>query len=630
MKNLLFLLLISTCIVQFTSAQPQWQRTIGGTGDDIANCLIQTADGGFIINGYTNSFGAGNSDFYLVKLNSSGLLQWTKTIGGVGEEMSFSLIKTIDGGYASVGHIRPTGTDYSDFYIVKLDSGYSIQWNRIINRANNDYAFSVIKSNDGGFILAGVSATGGVFSSDMLIVKLNSAGNFQWSKTYGGSHDEPALSIIQTNDGGLAFAGYSNSFGSNNFFNIIKTDSAGNIQWNRLIGESGTGSHVNSIIQTTDGGFTLAGAFQMVGNVNFDMYIVKLNNTGTFQWSRSVGGINDDMANSVIQTADGGFVLAGYSNSFGAGNYDMYIVKLNNSGVLQWSKTVGGSSDEQVQSVIKTTDGGFIAAGFTASFGAGGKDMFIVKFDASGNTCGNTTSPSSISGTSGTATSPSFTVVTQNPTVTTPTPTIGSGGILTTICSTAPPLPPNLLSPPNNTFNQLSSIRFIWNKSIGAQTYRMQVSQDSLFTNLVVNDSTLTDSTIVVTNLNTNRYYWWRVNAKNPMGTSPFSAVWKFGTFLVGLNQISTEIPKKFKLHNNYPNPFNPITMFRFEIPIEGNVIFSVYDILGKEVYTFNESNVSPGTYEYQFDGSNVPSGIYLFRLKSGRFSETKKMILLK
>ena len=475
-----------------------------------------------------------------------------------------------------------------------------------------------------------MSATGGVFSGDMFNIKINSSGTHQWSNTYGGSHDEVTYCIIKTTDGGLAFAGYSNSFGPYNLFNFIKTDSLGNIQWNRLIGESGTGSHVYSIIQLTDGSFLLAGEITPTGTGNYDLYVVKLNSSGSILWTRTVAGTGYDMAYSIVQVNDGGFVLGGYTNSFGAGGNDMFIVKLNSNGVLQWSKTVGGTGDEQTLSVVSSNDGGFIAAGFTTSFGSGGKDMFIVKFDASGNTCGNTTSPSVQSGTSGTATSPSFTVVTQNPTITTVTPTIGSGGILTTICSTAPPLPPNLISPPNNSFNQLTSIRFIWNKSIGAMTYRLQVAQDSLFTNLVVNDSTLTDSTILVTNMTTNRYYWWRVSAKNAMGTSPYSVVWKFGTFLVGLYQLSAEIPKEYKLYSNYPNPFNPVTKIRFDIPNTGKVIFSDYDILGKEIYTLNENSLSPGTYEYQFDGSNYPSGIYFYRLSCGSFSETRKMVLIK
>lgn len=630
MKNLFFLLLITIFCIQLTNAQPQWQRTIGGTNHDQSNCIIMTNDSGFAAAGYTYSFAAGYEDMYIVKCTVSGSILWTKTIGGVNSDAARSIIQTSDGGYAIAGDTYDYSSTTADWLIIRLDAAGNIQWTRTINRAAYDYACSIVQTNDGGFAISGVSATGGVFSGDMYVVKLSSAGNHLWSKTYGGTHDEVAYTIIKTSDGGLAFAGYSNSFGSYNVFNFIKTDSLGNIQWNRLIGASGTGSHIYSIKQTTDGGYVLAGEHTPTGTGNYDMYIVKLNSSGTIEWTRTVIGTGYDMANSVIQTIDGSYILAGYTNSYGAGGNDMYIAKLNSIGVLQWSKTVGGTGDEQALYVVNSNDGGFITAGYTASFGSGGKDIFIVKFDAAGNTCGNTTSPAVTSGTSGTATNPAFTVVTQNPTVTTPTPTLGSGGILTTICSTAPPLPPSLVSPPNNSFNQLTTVRFIWNKSIGTLTYRLQVAQDSLFTNMIVNDSTLTDSTIVVTNLMVNRYYWWRVNARNSYGTSPFSAVWKTGTFLVGIQQIGTDIPKEFRLFNNYPNPFNPATNIRLAIPVKGDISFSVYDITGKGILVLDKKMVNPGTYEIRFDGSNCSSGIYFYRLVSGNFSAAKKMVLIK
>lgn len=630
MKKLIFSFLISSCILQFVNAQTQWQRTIGGTNHDQANCIIQTTDGGYAIAGFTFSYAAGYEDIYITKISSIGTIQWTKTIGGSGNEIANSIIQTTDGGFAIGGWSSSFGSDYADFFIIKLDTNGTIQWTRNINRAAYDYACSIVQTTDGGYAISGVSATGGVFSSDMFIVKLNSAGNLQWSKTYGGSHDEPAYSIIQTTDGGLAFAGYSNSFGPYNLFNIIKTDSLGNIQWNRLIGESGTGSHIYSIIQIADGSFVLAGEFTPVGTGNYHMYIVKINSSGTILWTRTVVGPVYDMAYSVTQTADGGFVLGGYTNSFGSGGYDMYIVKLNSNGSLQWSKTVGGTGDEQALSVIKTTDGGFIAAGYSTSFGNGGKDIFIVKFDSSGNTCGNTTAPTSSFGTSGTATSPAFTVVTQNPTVTTPTPILGTGGTLTTVCNLLPPAAPILVSPSNGSYNQTSTVRFNWNKSQNAVSYRLQVAFDSLFTNLVVNDSTITDSTLLVVNLTSNRYYWWRVNAKNSVGTSPYSAVWKFGTFLVGLNQIGTDIPKEFKLHHNYPNPFNPVTKIRFDVPNPDIISIKVLDVLGREIAVLINEQMQPGTYEIEWEGTNYPSGIYYYSISAGSFSQSKKMVLVK
>jgi hypothetical protein len=208
--------------------------------------------------------------------------------------------------------------------------------------------------------------------------------------------------------------------------------------------------------------------------------------------------------------------------------------------------------------------------------------------------------------------------------------------------SPLPPPPPVLVSPPNGSYNQPSTVRFTWNKSLYAVTDRLQVASDSLFTMIVVNDSTIADSTILVANLTVNRYYWWRVNAKNAVGISPYSASWKFGTFFVGVVQIGSDIPTEFHLSNNYPNPFNPTTKIRFDIPKtplsfgEGyapearGVRLVIYDILGSEVTTLIDGQLKPGTYEVDWDASAYPSGVYFYRLQAGDYTMTKKGLLIK
>ncbi len=635
MKKIIYIFLIFNFHFLIVTAQPHFQKTIGGTNHDHARSIIQTTDGGFAIAGYTFSFASGYEDMYIVKLNSSGSIQWTRTVGGSGNDYALSIIQTTDGGYAVAGHTNSFGTDYADFYIVKLDAGGSLQWNRTIDRADYDYGISVVQTTDGGFAMTGVSATGGVFSGDIYVVKLDASGTYLWSKTYGGSADEVGFSIIQTTDGGLVVAGYTDSFGlgGNNFY-IIKLDTSGTLQWSRTVGGSGPNGSASSIIQTTDGGFVLAGETMAFGAGSNDMHIVKLDANGTLQWTRTVGGSSQDWGYSIIQTQDGGFAVTGSTTSFGVNNF--YAVKLNSSGAHVWSKTYGGSGVETPNSIIKTTDGGFVIAGETTSFGAGANDIFIVKIDSLGNTCGNTTTPSTISGTGGTLGNPSTIVVNQSPTVNTPASISGTGGILNIICSTAqPPLAPLLVSPPNGSYNQTSTIRFIWNRPLFAATYRIQIALDSIFNSMVYNDSTLTDSTIVVANLLVNKYYWWRVNAKNSYGTSPYSSVWRFGTFPVGLKHTSSEIPDNFELYNNYPNPFNPVTKIKFDLPSVGqrhafDVRVVIYNILGREVAALVDQQLKPGTYEAEFDGSNYPSGVYFYTLTTETFTQTRKMVLIK
>jgi hypothetical protein len=465
MKTKILILVFGFSI--YVYAQAQFQVSIGGINHDLVNSIIQTTDGGFAAAGYTYSFAAGYEDMYIVKLNSSGFLQWSRSVGGSGNDVANSIIQTTDGGYAVAGWSNSFGSDYSDYYFVKLDSEGMLQWNRTINRTNYDYGISVIQTSDGGFVFAGVSSTGGVFTSDIYIVKLDSSGTYQWSKTYGGSADEVAYSIIQTTDGGLVAAGYTDSFGSSgNDFYILKLDGSGNLQWSKTVGGSGTGSEVvYSIVQTTDGGFALAGETQSFGAGSYDMYVVKLDAVGSLIWTRTFGGTSEDHGWSIVQTSDGGFAIGGYTTSFGAANF--YMVRLNGSGTLQWSKTYGGSSIEEAYSLRKTAGGGFVMAGETTSFGAGGKDIYIVKIDSLGNSCGNTYIPASISGTGGTLGNPNTTVITQNPTVTSPNYVLGTGGTLTTICyvsiqpiSSEVPTQFSLSQNYPNPFNPKSNIKF--------------------------------------------------------------------------------------------------------------------------------------------------------------------------
>jgi hypothetical protein len=417
-------------------AQSQFQRAIGGTNNDDAWSIKQTTDGGYAVAGETNSFGAGSYDMYIVKLDGSGTLQWSRTVGGTGYESVSSIIQTTDGGYAVAGYTSSFGAGSNDMYIVKLDANGTLQWSRTAGGTGGDLAWSIIQTTDGGYAVAGQTNSFGAGSYDMYIVKLNASGSLQWSKTVGGTNYEEARSIIQTTDGGYAVAGYTRSFGAgNDDMYILKLDASGSLQWSRTVGGTNY-DYAFSIIQTTDGGYAAAGYTNSFGAGNDDMYIVKLDGSGSLQWSRTVGGTYEDYALSIIQTTDGGYAAAGYTVSFGAGSNDMYIVKLDGSGAVQWSRTVGGTGTDYASSIIQTTDGEYAAAGWTYSFGvgAGYTDMYIVKLDASGNTCGNSTSPASISGAGGTSTNPSPIVTTPASTVTTPSPTTSTGGTLTTIC----------------------------------------------------------------------------------------------------------------------------------------------------------------------------------------------------
>ncbi len=352
---------------------------IGGANTDLGRSIIQTADGGYAITGYTNSFGIGGWDIYVVKLDAQGNLQWTKTIGGPNDEYGYSIIQTNDGGYAITGLTNSFGAGNFDVYVVKLDAQGNLQWTRTIGGASNDGGWDIIQTSDGGYAITGYNYL------EAYVVKLDAQGNLQWTRTIGGAGVEVGRSIIQTSDGGYAIAGYTGSFGAGVYdVYVVKLTAQGNLQWTRTIGGTNNDYGI-SIIQTTDGGYAVAGYTQSFGAGNNDVYVVKLDASGNVQWTKTIGGTNLDEGYTVFQTTDGGYIIAGSTVSFGAGSGDIYVVKLDAQGNLQWTKTIGGTNSDRGASLTLTMDGGYAITGYTISYGVGGSDVYVVKLDAQGN-----------------------------------------------------------------------------------------------------------------------------------------------------------------------------------------------------------------------------------------------------
>lgn len=386
MKKILLLNLI-VFHFQALHAQQTFQSAIGGSSADAGKCIISTTDGGYAIAGNTKSYGVDSGDVYIVKLNSSGGIQWTKTIGGPSYDGASCIIQTNDGGYAVTGR---TGYWTFEMYIIKLDSSGNVQWTKKASYSLFDQGYSIIQTSDGGYAISGRSVDGS-FNYAGWLLKLNSAGAVQWSKTIDGFLDG-TYSVVQTNDKGYVLSGATGMFGSGSSdLYVVKLDSIGNVSWKRTIG--GTGDEQlfpsSKIVKTNDGGFALAGFTNSFGAGGNDVYIVKLGSNGTLQWTRVVGGPGEDRGNNVIQTSDHGFVIAGETTSFGAGNSDAYIMKLDSNGVLVWTRTTGGAGDDAAYSVVQTSGGGFLLTGSTASYGSGNGDVYLFKLTSTGTSCNN-------------------------------------------------------------------------------------------------------------------------------------------------------------------------------------------------------------------------------------------------
>ena len=372
-------------LVSFAQAQQRWTETYGGPGSDYGSSVQQTTDGGYIIAGLTTSFGAGSFDVYLIKTNASGDTLWTKTCGGNVDDDGLAVRQTSDGGYIIAGFTHSFGAGNEDVYLIKTNALGDSLWTRTYGGTDNDAGHSVQQTSDGGYIIAGGTASFGAGAYDVCLIKTNAFGDTVWTRAYGGTGDDFGHSVQQTSDGGYIVAGYTKSFGAGGCdFYLIKTNTFGDTLWTRTYGGTGFDEGF-SVQQTLDGGYILAGWTNSFGAGSYDSYVVKTNASGDTLWTRTYGGTSQDAVRAVQQTSDGGYTLAGWTNSFGAGVQDVYLIKTNASGDTSWTWTYGGTGDDEGYSVQQASDGGYVITGYTTSFGAGGSDVYLIKTDANGS-----------------------------------------------------------------------------------------------------------------------------------------------------------------------------------------------------------------------------------------------------
>jgi hypothetical protein len=420
--------------------QVTFQKTYGVlTGEDYGNSVQQTSDGGYIIAGSTNTSTPNYSDFYLIKTDSTGITLWTKTFGGVNWDVAYSVQQTVDGGYMIAGGYH-LDLGAGDIFLIKTDSAGDTLWTKIYGTTigNVEDCRSVQQTVDGGYIIAGTS--GGV----IWLIKIDSAGNILWTKIYSAIDAAAGYSVQQTTDGGYIVLGKKVTLGNGNDVYLIKTDSLGNHTWSKTYG--GISDDVgNSVQQTTDGGYVITGFTNSFGPGNYsNLYLIKTDTAGNIMWNRTFGatGQGGEMGNSVQQTDDGGYIITGRTdNTGGFGSSDVYLIKTDSAGDTLWTKAYGGTGIDQGWAIRQTADGGYIITGFTNSFGAG--NVYLIKTDANGNSgCNQVTTATMVMAPSTIVTSFATVVAAPPPTfVTTPAILVGSSGFTTTLCITTGTLP---------------------------------------------------------------------------------------------------------------------------------------------------------------------------------------------
>jgi len=403
-------------------APTTFEKAFDGGGEDSGFSALQDGDGNFVTLGTTFSFGAGANDMYLQKTDSHGKLLWAKSYGGAANEEGLHVASTSDGGYVLAGRTYSFGAGNEDAYLVKTDRDGNLQWSKAYGTPKIERAYSVRQTSDGGYILAGTSfdyqnTPVEINNYEVLLIKVSGTGDLVWAKRYDALSDEYGYDVEQTSDGGYIVTGsaQSNALG---FFDLLlmKTDGSGTVQWaNAYVGALQERAY--SVRQLDDGSYLVGGFTNSSGAGSGDCLMMKVNNDGSIQWGKTYGGVNNELCYSAQPTSDGGYLLAGSTGSFGAGSFDGYLVKTDGSGNLQWSRAYGGSGVEFGTVGLETSDGGFLLAGLTRSFSAAG-DVYLVKTDVTGN--------------SGCHDTPAATVVgVLSPPVTPLTFTVTSGGIAT-------------------------------------------------------------------------------------------------------------------------------------------------------------------------------------------------------
>ncbi len=590
----LLLLLLSFSFTMFASQPPDtlWTKTFGGSNIDVGYFVQQTNDGGFIIAGYTRSFGTmSGRNVWLIKTDMFGNMLWNKTFGGNNDEEAYSVRQTIDGGFILAGYTKSFGFGSNDFYIIKTDSNGNEQWVKFFGGAQDEEAYDIIQTSDGNYVAAGATSSFGAGGRDVWLIKINTSGNEIWRRTLGGLSSDGARSIQQSTDGGFIITGWTFSQGPGFVGNalLLKTDSLGNQLWSKAFGGSDVDRGL-SVQQTSDGGYIFTGYTASSGAGLDDLYLVKTDVAGNEVWSKTFGGSGRDYGNSVQQTLDGGYIIAGYTLSFGAGSEDVWLVKTDSNGNQEWSKTYGGSVSDVGYCVRETSDGGFIITGHTLSYGAGVHDLWLIR--------------------------------------------------------TATIIPVELISFSADYSN--SSIKLTWITASEVNNKGFEVERrltQTLSKGEDLNDWTLIgfvegNGTTTKTsfysfedgNLSAGKYSY-RLKQIDFDGTHKYY-------YLSEVVEINT--PDKIELYQNYPNPFNPSTKISFTISNVGTglalSVLKVYDVLGNEVATLVNEELTSGQYEVEFDLTKInnqkrfelTSGVYFFQLKVGDYRVSRKMLFLK
>ena len=374
--------------VYYPAPKEEWNRTFGGADDDYAYKVQQTTDGGYIVVGFLGP-PYGSEDILLVKTDGNGTMEWYKRFEGKYQDIGYSVQQTSDGGYIIVGSTFSYGVGSADVWMIKTDENGNELWNKTHGGPEADVGRSVRQTADGGYIITGFTGSyGWPGAPDGWLLKTDQNGIEQWNLTWGspylGNSDE-GHDVELTPDGGYIVVGtYCNADTYDCDVFLLKVDENGIEKWNHTYGTKKHEDEGNGIQVTADGGYIIAGlkGYAKDDDNACDAWLIKTDENGTEQWNKTFGGTGFDWAESVCTTKNGGYVLTGLTSNYSVFNWNVLVVETDCDGNLLWNASLGKPGEDNADigySVLQTSDDGYIVAGMTDSYGAGNSDFWLIK-----------------------------------------------------------------------------------------------------------------------------------------------------------------------------------------------------------------------------------------------------------
>ena len=364
-----------------------WIATLGGTGDDRGRGIAVDSSGNVYVAGQSDSTSNGFYDILITKYNTSGTIQWQRTLGGTNGDIGYEIAVDSSGNVYVAGESNGTGAGGMEALIVKYNASGTIQWQRTLGGTDTEFGRGIAFDSSGNVYVAGSTRSTGAGTYDFLIAKYNTSGTIQWQRTLGGTDRDEGQGIAVDSSGNVYVTGRCQSAGAGSIDVLIaKYNTSGAIQWQRTLGGTDIDFSLAIAVDSSDNVYVTG--YTDVAGLGQEFLIAKYNSSGTIQWQRTLGGTGSDIGYGIAVDSSGDVYAVGQTTSAGAGNYDILIAKYNASGTIQWQRTLGGTNREEGKGIAVDNSGNVYVTGLTESAGAGSYDLLIAKLPDDGSGTG--------------------------------------------------------------------------------------------------------------------------------------------------------------------------------------------------------------------------------------------------